>query len=141
MKYLIISFITVFVACSICKKARQDGDNFFVTFGSCFRGASYNIKVNELALGEVILESDFSLGIVRNCAIEYKNQMLTLLIDGAIKSKEEMQIGRNIHIVISGKKTFDGVVDLKKGRYLIIDACTDSAKLVINQYKRVPTIE
>lgn len=133
--------MTVFIACSICRKSGQDIGKFFVTFGSCFDGGTYDIKVNELDIGEMVLQSDFSLGIVRDVAIEYQNQLLTFLKDGAIKSRTEIQIGSKLHIEISGKKTFDKEVDLDKGRYLIINACADSTKLVINQYKKAPSIE
>lgn len=128
------------ISCVTSNRTNNEESDFYITLGSCFNNDTTSLSINNVAILEnEIFSSDFSTGLVMNLGISHVDDELIIKKDTESASISlPIEDSVEVQVMISGKEKYVSSHLLKKGKYLVIDACND---VQINQYKKKPVFE
>jgi hypothetical protein len=141
IKNIFLLFVLAHCVSCVGFMDHSESNIFYLTFGSCYDNDILTVGINDsTVLEKITLDTDFSTGIVLNVGISYLNDRLAITTDENTVYKA-LKIERYLKISLSNiEQDSTYLLDLKKGRYLIADACNPEG-IKISQFKKPILVE
>ena len=135
--FLLIVFI--FKSCMTDLNAQD----FYIMFGSGFSNDTVSLNIDRYTIfSNIVFTSDSVLGLSNDAELIFKDKHISVFKNGIVLSTMTFEYNRNLEIVISiNKKPYKFYLDLKKGKYLVINKHQYYYNVNINQYKKPILLE
>jgi hypothetical protein len=135
MGILIISTICLF-SCANLRQQRENEYSFAMVFGGCFINDTISVSLNGLeVIDNSILDSEFSTGLAQTWITHGKKSKDLVIEINKVQRRVKSLTKETLDIsIIKNNKTFKFNLELKNGKYLLVDGC--NSKIQINQFKK-----